>query len=297
MSDGSTIDAFLDSSWAERGLAHATLQSYRTDLEAYARWLEDANNALLTADSSTLQSYLAVRLREDLSASSVARALSAIRTFYRYAKRRGLRTDDPCERVFSPKLPRHLPSVLSEKEVERLLAAPNCETAYGLRDRAMLELMYACGLRVSELVSLQRGQVDLKAAVLRLTGKGAKERLVPFGECATDWLEQYLRDSRPILMKGRASSEDLFVTRRGRAMSRQAFWQNLRKLARTADIAQPFSPHTLRHAFATHLLNHGADLRVVQMLLGHSDLGTTQIYTHLAHDELKTLHQTHHPRG
>jgi len=298
MSDSDTIDAFLDSSWAERGLAKATLQSYRADLNAYAQWLNQEGQMLLAADSSVLQSYLAAQLRRGLEASSVARNLSAIRLFYRYAKRQGLREDNPCEQILAPKQPRHLPSVLSEEEIENLLGAPDCTTPAGLRDRAMLELLYACGLRVSELISLQCAQVNLKNAVVRLTGKGEKERLVPFGECAADWLKQYLRDGRPKLLDGHAETEDLFLTQRtGRAMSRQAFWQILRKRAREAGITKPLSPHTLRHTFATHLLNYGADLRVVQMLLGHSDLGTTQIYTHLAHDELKKLHQTHHPRG
>ena len=197
----------------------------------------------------------------------------------------------------TPKSARLLPSVLTEQETESLLEAPDVTTVKGLRDRAMLELLYACGLRVSELIALRRDQVNMQTGVLRIIGKGLKERLVPYGECAAHWLERYLQEARPQLMEGRTEQGDLFVTRSGRAMSRQAFWQTLRQLAKRAGISKPLSPHTLRHTFATHLLNHGADLRVVQMLLGHADLATTQIYTHLAHDELKTMHRTHHPRG
>ncbi len=241
--------------------------------------------------------YLASRLQKGTRASSVARILSAIRLFYRYAKRHALRGDDPCAQVITPKPSRYLPTVLNEQETETLLNTPDVSTPKGLRDRAMLELLYACGLRVSELVSLKQGQINMKTGVLRLVGKGMKERLVPFGECATDWLERYLRESRPLLLEGRPQTEDLFVTRQGRAMSRQAFWQMLRRMTQKAGITKPLTPHTLRHTFATHLLNHGADLRVVQMLLGHSDLATTQIYTHVAHDKLKNMHRAHHPRG
>lgn len=297
MSDADIIDTFLDSSWAEQGLARSTMLAYRSDLTGFSKWLNAQGANLRAADGGDIQMYLASRLQKGMQASSVARILSAIRLFYRYAKRHALRSDDPCTQIITPKPSRYLPSVLSEQETETLLNTPNTDTPKGLRDRAMLELLYACGLRVSELVTLKQGQINMKTGVLRLVGKGMKERLVPIGECATDWLERYLRDSRPALLKDRPRTEDLFVTRQGRAMTRQAFWQMLRQVARKAGITKPLTPHTLRHTFATHLLNHGADLRVVQMLLGHSDLATTQIYTHVAHDKLKDMHRVHHPRG
>lgn len=297
MHDADAIDAFLDGSWAEQGLARATLQAYRSDLQGFSRWLQAHSIDLLTVDGSMVQQYLAARLQDGTKASSVARILSAIRLFSAHAKRHAWRGDDPCEQVVPPRPLRLLPAVLSEREMEDLLQAPDTANPKGVRDRAMLELLYACGLRVSELILLRHDQINLKTDVLRLTGKGGKERLVPFGECAAQWLERYLKDARPKLMEGCAETGDLFVTRRGRAMSRQGFWLLLRQLAQRAGIAKPLSPHTLRHSFATHLLNHGADLRVVQMLLGHSDLSTTQIYTHVAQDDLKTLHREHHPRG
>lgn len=297
MSDTDTIDAFLDSSWAEQGLARATMQAYRSDLTGFSRWLDAQKSNLCAADGADIQMYLASRLQGGMCASSVARTLSAIRLFCRYAKRQALRDDDPCAQVLTPKPSRYLPTVLNEQEVDTLLDTPDVDTPKGLRDRAMLELLYACGLRVSELVTLKQGQVNMKTGVLRLVGKGMKERLVPFGEVAADWLERYLAHSRPMLLRDRPETEDLFVTRQGRAMTRQAFWQMLRQTARKAGIGKSLTPHTLRHTFATHLLNHGADLRVVQMLLGHSDLATTQIYTHVAHDKLKDMHRAHHPRG
>ncbi len=297
MSDADAIDAFLDSSWAEQGLAHATMKAYRSDLSGFSSWLRDQGGDLRGAGGDDIQMYLAARLQKGARATSVARVLSAIRLFYRYAKRHALRADDPCARVIAPKPSQYLPAVLSEQEIETLLAAPDVGEPRGLRDRAMLELLYACGLRVSELVSLKRGQINMESGVLRLVGKGGKERLAPFGECASDWLARYLRDSRPRLLKGRSRTEDFFVTRQGRAMSRQAFWQTLRRMARKSGIGKPLTPHTLRHTFATHLLNNGADLRSVQMLLGHSDLATTQIYTHVAQDRLKRMHRVHHPRG
>ncbi len=297
MHDSDAIDAFLDGSWAEQGLARATLQAYRSDLQGFSRWLQACGADLITMDGGVIQQYLASRLQDGTKASSVARILSAVRLFCNYAQRHAWRCDDPCEQVMPPRPSRLLPAVLSEREMEDLLEAPDTGKPKGVRDRAMLELLYACGLRVSELIALRHDQVNLKADVLRLTGKGGKERLVPFGECAAQWLERYLREARPKLMQGCAETGDLFVTRRGQAMSRQGFWFVLRQLARRVGIAKPLSPHTLRHTFATHLLNHGADLRVVQMLLGHSDLSTTQIYTHVAHDDLKNLHRAHHPRG
>lgn len=297
MSDADVIDTFLDSSWAEQGLARSTMQAYQSDLSGFSKWLNAQERDLCTAKGEDIQKYLASRLQEGAQANSVARILSAIRLFYRYAKRYALRGDDPCAQVTPPKPSRYLPTVLSEQETETLLNAPDVATPKGLRDRAMLELLYACGLRVTELVALKQGQINMKTGVLRLIGKGMKERLVPFGECATDWLTRYLEESRPQLLKGHPKSEDLFVTRRGHAMTRQAFWQILRQMARKAGISKPLTPHTLRHTFATHLLNNGADLRVIQMLLGHSDLSTTQIYTHVAHDKLKNMHRNHHPRG
>ena len=299
MPDADVIDAFLDHRWAERGLSRATLQAYRSDLSGLARWLGRRGGDLLTADPAALQEYLAHCLQERIRASSVARMLSAFRSFYRYALQHALCERDPCAQVAAPKRDRPLPEVLTEDEVERLLQAPDTARPRGLRDRAMLELLYASGLRVGELVALQHAQVNRRASVLRLSGKGGKERMVPFGECAAGWLERYLAEARAALLGDAAGGavEDLFVTRRGRAMTRQAFWQLLRRYARQAGIRKTLSPHVLRHTFATHLLNHGADLRVVQMLLGHGDLSTTQIYTHLARDELKTLHRTHHPRG
>ncbi len=297
MSDVESIDAFLDSSWAEQGLARATMAAYRSDLKAFSKWLAEQGRNLCTADGGDIQVYLASRLEKGMQSSSVARILSAIRLFYRYAKRYALRGDDPCTQVNAPKPSRYLPSVLNEQEMETLLNTPDPGTPKGLRDRAMLELLYACGLRVSELVTLKQGQISMETGVLRLVGKGMKERLVPVGEHATDWVVRYLRESRPALLKDRPRTEDLFVTRQGRAMTRQAFWQNLRQLTRKAGISKPLTPHTLRHTFATHLLNNGADLRVVQMLLGHTDLATTQIYTHVAHDKLKDMHRAHHPRG
>lgn len=298
MPDADVIDAFLDHRWAERGLSRATLAAYRSDLAGLARWLGRRGADLLTADAAALQEYLAHRLQGRVRASSAARMLSAFRSFYGYALQHALCERDPCAQVAAPKRGRPLPEVLTEDEMERLLRAPDAGDPRGLRDRAMLELLYASGLRVSELVALQLAQVNRRAGVLRLSGKGGKERMVPFGECAAGWLERYLADARGALLgEGAAAVEDLFVTRRGRGMSRQAFWQLLRRHARRAGIRKTLSPHVLRHTFATHLLNHGADLRVVQMLLGHGDLSTTQIYTHLARDELKTLHRTHHPRG
>ena len=298
MPDADVIDAFLDHRWAERGLSRATLDAYRSDLAGLARWLGRRGAGLLTADAAALQEYLAHRLRGRVRASSAARMLSAFRAFYGYALQHALCERDPCAQVAAPKRGRPLPAVLTEDEMERLLRAPDAGDPRGLRDRAMLELLYASGLRVSELVALQLAQVNRRAGVLRLSGKGGKERMVPFGECAAGWLERYLKEARGALLGADAgAAEDLFVTRRGRGMTRQAFWQLLRRYARRAGIGKTLSPHVLRHTFATHLLNHGADLRVVQMLLGHGDLSTTQIYTHLARDELKALHRTHHPRG
>lgn len=281
----------------EHGLSQRTLDAYRSDLSALAQWLSQGRGDLLSAGRPQLLDYLAVRMEGGARPRSLARLLSSLRRFYAYAVQNALIKEDPTARIDGPRVGRGLPSSLSEVEVENLLAAPSLKTAEGLRDRAMLELLYATGLRVSELVSLELGQVSLKHGVVRTMGKGSKERLVPLGEEALDRLQQYLEESRPALLAGHGQAEALFVTRRGGAMTRQAFWYLLRRHARAAGISKHLSPHTLRHAFATHLLNHGADLRVVQMLLGHSSLSTTQIYTHVAQERLKSLHAEHHPRG
>ena len=291
------LDAFCDALWLEDGLAPTSLESYRRDLTQFALWIKGRDLSLLTADAVSIQAFLAERtLKQGIAARSLARQLTALRRYYRWLLRQGMRSDDPTLNIEAPRLPRPLPKNLSEAEVEALLAAPQTETAQGLRDRAMLELLYACGLRVSELVSLPFTAVQTQMGVVRVMGKGRKERLVPTGEVALDWLTRYLREARGDLLNGRIS-DALFVTARGAAMTRQAFWYRIKQHAATAAIRAPISPHTLRHAFATHLLNHGADLRVVQMLLGHADISTTQIYTHVARERLKQLHAQHHPRG
>ena len=297
-SEQTIIDQFLDAMWAERGLSKNTLAAYERDLRGFAAWLSEHNRCeLLAALRSDLQDYLAWRGDVNLSASSSARFLASVRRFYRYLLREKKIEEDPSLLLDSPVLQRQLPSSLSEKQVDALLAAPNLQTKLGLRDRAMLELLYATGLRVSELVEIRLQELSLTQGVIRITGKGDKERLVPIGEEAMDWVQRYMQESRPELMKGNAVSDALFVTARGSAMTRQAFWYLIKKHAKRAGIQIKISPHTLRHAFATHLLNHGADLRVVQLLLGHSDLSTTQIYTHVAQARLQALHKEHHPRG
>lgn len=295
--DEGVIDAFLDALWTERGLRPNTLSAYRNDLRGFARWLAERDTGLLQARREHLQAYLGERVAAGTQLRSVRRLLSTLKRFYRQQVHVGTLHDDPSARIDTPKLGRPLPDTLSESEVERLLGAPDTDSARGLRDRAMLELLYACGLRVSELVGLEAGSLNRTHGVVRLTGKGGKERLVPVGEEALDWIRRYLDEARPELLHGRGMSEALFVTDRGGPMTRQAFWYNVKRYARVAAIERPLSPHTLRHAFATHLLNHGADLRAVQMLLGHSDLSTTQIYTHVARARLRELHARHHPRG
>ena len=291
------IDEFCDALWLEDGLARNTLEAYRSDLAQFATWLEaQQRKDLISADQADIQSYLGYQFRKKTRATSVARLLSALKRFYRYCLRQGRVKADPTLRIDSPKLPRGLPKSLTEEDVENLLAAPRADKALGLRDKAMLETLYASGLRVSELVTLKLGQVSQDMGVVRVVGKGSKERLVPLGEEAIAWIRQYLKEARPELLGGRAA-DDLFVTARGSAMTRQMFWYLLRRYAAQAGLKKPISPHTLRHAFATHLLNHGADLRVVQLLLGHSDISTTQIYTHVARERLKQLHAKHHPRG
>lgn len=291
------IDRFLDAFWSERGVSRNTLSSYERDLRLLCHWLNERDIELGLASRGDLLEYLAIRVREGAKAATTARLLSSLRRFYRWLVRENLRKDDPTAQIEAPKQGRKLPGTLSEDEVDALLRAPDIGNPLGLRDRAMLELLYATGLRVSELVGIRLGELSLANGVIRITGKGGKERLVPMGEEALDWIQDYLREARPALMLGREIDEAVFVTNRGTGMSRQMFWVLIQRYALEAGIVRHISPHTLRHAFATHLLNHGADLRVVQMLLGHSDLSTTQIYTHVAQARLQDLHRQHHPRG
>jgi integrase/recombinase XerD len=292
------LDRFSDGLWLSDGLARNTLESYRRDVRQFAAWLEQAQGlALLEAREADLQRHLAWQVGEKRARPrTTGRLVSALRRFFQFALREGLRADDPTAALESPKLPRSLPKSLSEAQVEALLAAPDVATTHGVRDRAMLETLYASGLRVSELVGLRVVQVSLDMGVVRVLGKGAKERLTPLGEEAVAWIDRYQREARSALLAGR-KSDALFVTARGGPMTRQGFWALVKRYAAAADIRVPISPHTLRHAFATHLINHGADLRVVQMLLGHADISTTQIYTHVARERLKALHRRHHPRG
>ncbi|WIX01916.1 site-specific tyrosine recombinase XerD [Pseudomonas sp. AR5] len=290
------IDRFLDSLWLEKGLADNTRASYRSDLALFNVWLEGRGIELRNAGREAILDHLAWRLENGYQARSTARLLSGLRGFYRYLLREGDIAVDPTLRVELPRVGRPLPKAISEADVEALLAAPDIDDPLGLRDRAMLEVLYACGVRVSELVGLTLEQVSLRQGVLRAFGKGRKERLVPLGEEALAWLERYLREARGTLLAGRPC-DALFPSQRGEQMTRQTFWHRIKLHARTAGISTSISPHTLRHAFATHLLNHGADLRTVQMLLGHSDLSTTQIYTHIARARLQALHAMHHPRG
>jgi integrase/recombinase XerD len=296
-SNEALLDVFVDTLWLEDGLSRNTLESYRRDLAQFSRWLGSRDRpTLLDADHADIQAYLAHRYARKSKASSAARLLSSLKRFYRHAMRSGKIGSDPTLKIEAPTLPRGLPKSLTESDVENLIAAPDIETPVGLRDRAMLEILYASGLRVSELVTLKAAQVSHDMGVVQVVGKGSKERLVPLGEEALAWLARYLTEARPALLSGRIS-DDLFITARGSAMTRQAFWQLIKRYAARAALAKSISPHTLRHAFATHLLNHGADLRVVQLLLGHSDISTTQIYTHVARERLKQLHSKHHPRG
>lgn len=290
------LQPFLDSLWLESGLSQNTVEAYRRDLLAFSAWLAKIDIDLAAATQQDIQRYQSQRMREGRKVRSEARLLSSLRRFYRYLIREDLRDTDPTAQLESPRLGKPLPDSLTEQEVEDLLAQPDITDVLGLRDRTMLELLYASGLRVSELVGLKQEQVNMRQGLVRCIGKGNKERLVPLGEVALDWLQQYLYESRPGLLSGKVT-DDLFPTRRGKAMTRQAFWYIIKRYASQAQIEKHLSPHTLRHAFATHLLNHGADLRVVQLLLGHSDLSTTQIYTHVAKARLKQLHGQHHPRG
>lgn len=291
------IEQFLDNIWLEQGLSANTLNSYRLDLQALGQWLIHHQSDWLSVTTLDLQSFLAMRLDEGYKASSAARLLSTMRRLFQYLYREKLRLDDPSALLSTPKLPKRLPKDLSERQVDDLLNAPCIDEPLELRDKAMLEVLYACGLRVSELVGLSLSDISLRQGVLRVIGKGDKERLVPLGEEAIYWLEQYLQYGRPTLMQGK-TDDIVFPSLRGQKMTRQTFWHRIKHYAVIAGIdTEKLSPHVLRHAFATHLLNHGADLRVVQMLLGHSDLSTTQIYTHVATERLKVLHQQHHPRG
>lgn len=291
------VERFLNVLWMERGISDNTRAAYRRDLKGFAGWLVRASGKdLWAANESEILGYLAQRARDGNKARSAARLLSTLRRLYQYGIREGLITVDPTALVESPRIGQSLPQSLTDDEVETLLAAPDVSVPLGLRDRAMLELLYACGLRVSELVTLRTDQINLRQGALRVTGKGDKERVVPIGENGVDWVERYIKQSRSILLGAHLSSA-LFVTQRGGAMTRQMFWVLIKRHASTAGIRKKLSPHTLRHAFATHLVNHGADLRVVQLMLGHSSLSTTQIYTHVARERLKQLHQTHHPRG
>ncbi len=290
------IDQFLDALWLEKGLSDNTRDAYRSDLALFNGWLQEQGVALPAAGRELILDHLAWRLDQSYKPRSTARFLSGVRGFYRYLLREKLIEIDPTLQVDMPQLGRPLPKSLSEDDVEALLQAPDLSEPIGQRDRAMLEVLYACGLRVTELVSLTLDQVNLRQGVLRVMGKGSKERLVPMGEEAVVWIERYRRDGRNEMLGGRPS-DVLFPSLRGEQMTRQTFWHRIKHQAQVAGISKSLSPHTLRHAFATHLLNHGADLRVVQMLLGHSDLSTTQIYTHVARARLQELHARHHPRG
>ena len=290
------LQDFLDSLWLESGLAKNTIAAYKHDLVAFSAWLSRFDIELMSAKRQDILRYQSERMRQGSSARSDARLLSSLRQFYQYLCRENIRESVPTANIELPKLGKPLPAVLTEKEVEDLLAQPSTDDPLGLRDRTMLEVLYATGLRVSELVALQFEQVNLRQGLVRCIGKGNKERLVPLGDIALDWLQDYLSLSRPLLLKGGAC-DDLFLTKRGSAMTRQAFWYLIKRYAKQAMIKKALSPHTLRHAFATHLINHGADLRVVQLLLGHSSLSTTQIYTHVAKQRLQQLHAAHHPRG
>ena len=297
MNDLALLDLFLNELWIGKGLSTNTVQSYRLDLTALCDWLSERKLSLLGLDSVDLQTFLGERVEQGYKATSTARLLSAIRKLFQYLYQEKYRTDDPSAVLSSPKLPSRLPKYLTEQQVIDLLNVQSLDQPIELRDKAMLELLYATGLRVTELVSLHTDSISLNQGVVRVIGKGNKERIVPMGEEATHWVKQFMLFARPILLDGQ-SSDVLFPSRRGTQMTRQTFWHRIKHYAVLAEIdSDMLSPHVLRHAFATHLVNHGADLRVVQMLLGHSDLSTTQIYTHVAKERLKRLHERYHPRG
>ena len=291
------IDQFIDSLWAQKGLASLTLSAYQQDLTQFSRWLAPRKRSLSAVQQTDIQQFLGERFERGSSARSNARLLSTLKQFYRHLVRLGERQDNPTALVSAPRIHRSLPQAMNERDVEKLLQAPDLESDFGMRDRCMLELMYSSGLRVSELVGLQLNQVNTRLGLVRLVGKGSKERVVPVGEEALHWLQRYLQQARPALQVTGAINDALFLSSRGTGITRQAFWQNIKKHLLTAGVKTVFSPHSLRHAFATHLLNHGADLRTVQMLLGHSSLSTTQIYTHIAQTRLQSIHAQHHPRG
>ncbi len=290
------IDKFLDAIWMERGLSKNTLGAYRADLMALARFIADDGKEIVRAQKPDLLAFIAWRVEQGAKPRSTARQLSSFRRFYRYLCREGVITEDPTADIEMPRIGRSLPKSLTEEEVEALLDAPNTEEPLGHRDRAMLELLYATGLRVSELINLKQNQVNLNQGVLRIVGKGDRERLIPLGDESQRWLREFMEGPRVEILLER-QTDYMFPTRRGDRMTRQAFWHIIKRYAQKAGVKKKLSPHTLRHAFATHLLNNGADLRVVQLLLGHSDLSTTQIYTHVARERLKDLHGAHHPRG
>ena len=289
------IDNFIDVLWLEKGLSKNTLSAYRHDISSFSDWYKGVS--LLEVQRVDLLDYLSQRLKDGYSSRSTARSLSSLRAFYSHITVKHNLKENPTSRVDSPKLGRSLPKTLSEDEVEKLISSPDVEDYIGLRDRAMLELIYACGLRVSELISLDMLNLNLRQGVIRVIGKGEKERLVPIGEEALDWVQRYINKGRPYLLKEDNKVSELFLSKRGKSMTRQTFWYRIKEYANKASINKDLSPHTLRHAFATHLINHGADLRTVQLLLGHSSLSTTQIYTEVARHRMKELHNEHHPRG
>jgi integrase/recombinase XerD len=290
------VDRFLDAIWMERGLSENTLGAYRADLLALSRRLDVREVELVRADRADILDYIAWRVEAGAKPRSTARQLSSFRRFFRYLVREGAISDDPTAQIAMPKIGRALPQSLTQEEVEALLAAPNVSEALGHRDRTMLEVLYATGVRVSELINLKLSQLNLNQGVLRIVGKGDRERLIPLGDEAQEWLKEFIDGQRIEILLER-QTEYIFPTRRGDRMTRQAFWHIIKRYAKKAEIPKHLSPHTVRHAFATHLLNNGADLRVVQLLLGHSDLSTTQIYTHVARERMKELHSLHHPRG
>lgn len=292
-----SIDHFIDTIWAQKGLATLTLDAYQQDLKQFSVWLALSSKKLKLVEQADIRAYLHFRFENGSSARSNARMLSTLKQYYRHLVRSGERVDNPGALISTPKIHQLLPDTLTEKDVSRLLEAPDIDSSFGLRDRCMLEVMYSSGLRVSELVSLVVNQININLGLVRLTGKGNKERVIPVGEEALHWITLYLKQARPLLVSPKLSSNALFLSSRGSAITRQAFWQNIKKHLLVAGIKTGYSPHSLRHAFATHLLNHGADLRTVQMLLGHSSLSTTQIYTHIAQARLQSMHATHHPRG
>jgi integrase/recombinase XerD len=292
-----SINHFIDSIWAHKGLAALTLSAYQQDLKQFSFWLIAVNKELTWAEKIDIQSFLAFRFEQGSSSRSNARMLSTLKQYYSHLARSGDRADNPSALISTPKIQHLLPNTLTEKGVNSLLEAPDIDSSFGLRDRCMLEVMYSSGLRVSELVSLVVNQINVNLGLVRLTGKGNKERVIPIGEEALHWIALYLKQARPLLLRPNVSNDALFLSSRGSAITRQAFWQNIKKHLLVAGIKTNYSPHSLRHAFATHLLNHGADLRTVQMLLGHSSLSTTQIYTHIAQARLQSLHAEHHPRG